>query len=124
MQISLIYYCTGIGRYPLYITRYLHILRYWFRLLNTDNIILQRVYSHALRDCNNGIKNLVTNVKKTYCVDMVLLAYGIRMLTLMLMPLYLSLNNALYIVLYNVAIVIKKRMVFFSCIIIVNCLWL
>jgi len=46
--------------------------------------------------------------------------FGIRLLTLM--SLYLSLNNALYIVLYNVAIVIKKRMVFLICIIIVNCI--
>jgi len=58
--------------------------------------------------------------KQTYCVDMDLLMFGIRLLTLM--SLYLSLNNALYIVLYNVAIVIKKRMVFLICIIIVNCI--
>jgi len=53
---------------------------------------------------------------------MVLLIYGIRQLTLMLMSLYLSLNNALQIVLYNVGIVIKKRMVLLICIIIVNCI--
>ena len=29
-----------LGRYPLYISRYVRILEYWFRLIQTDNIIM------------------------------------------------------------------------------------
>ena len=53
-----------LGRYPLYISRYLQILKYWFKLLNTDNIILKTVYKMCLEDCNKGCKNWLYNVKQ------------------------------------------------------------
>lgn len=52
-----------LGRYPLYITRYVRILRYWFKILNTNNIILSTVYRNMLHDCEKGLNNWVTNVK-------------------------------------------------------------
>jgi len=53
-----------LGRYPLYISRYLRILKYWLRLIQTDNIIMQKVYKISYEDCIKGKNNLVSNVKK------------------------------------------------------------
>ena len=53
-----------LGRYPLSISRYLRILKYWFRLIQTDNIIMQKVYKISYEDCIKGKNNLVSNVKK------------------------------------------------------------
>ena len=53
-----------LGRYPLYISRYLRILKYWFRLIQTDNIIMQTVYKISYKDCLKGKKHWVSNVKK------------------------------------------------------------
>jgi hypothetical protein len=53
-----------LGRRPLYINRYVHIIKYWFKLLNTDNVILKCVYQNALEQCNHyGVKNWTYNVK-------------------------------------------------------------
>ena len=46
-----------LSRYPLFITRYVRIIKYWFKLLTTDNIILRTVYNQALNDCNQGQNN-------------------------------------------------------------------
>ena len=53
-----------LGLYPLYISRYLRILKYWFRLIQTDNIIMQTVYKISYKDCLKGKKHWVSNVKK------------------------------------------------------------
>ena len=53
-----------LGRYPLFITRYVRIIKYWFKLLTTDNIILRTVYNQALNDCNQGQNNWVKKVKR------------------------------------------------------------
>ena len=42
-------------RYPLYISRYIRITRYWFKLLYSSNIILLRVYTVSLQDCEKGL---------------------------------------------------------------------
>lgn len=59
-----------LGRYPLYVNRYVHIIKYWFKLMNTDNIILKGIYQNALEQCNlNGTKNwayLVKNLLNEY----------------------------------------------------------
>ncbi len=47
-----------LGRYPLYISRYTRILKYWFKLIKTDNCILKVVYNDALLDCTHGVNNL------------------------------------------------------------------
>ncbi|XP_071123308.1 uncharacterized protein [Mytilus edulis] len=39
---------SELGRYPLYIERYCRMLRYWFKLLKTDNCILQSCYQEML----------------------------------------------------------------------------
>jgi hypothetical protein len=56
-----------LARYPLYISRYVKILRFWFKMLETDNIILKNVYSIALEDCNNGKTNWLSNLKLLLC---------------------------------------------------------
>ena len=53
-----------LGRYPLYIHRYVRILKYWFKLQSSDNIILKYVYNEAVRYCEKGCTNCVYNVKK------------------------------------------------------------
>ena len=52
-----------LGRYPVYITRYIRIIRYWCNLLRTNNIILSTVYNDMLRDCELGLDNWVSKVK-------------------------------------------------------------
>mgnify|MGYP006890303863 CR=1 FL=1 len=48
---------SELGRYPLYISRYLRILKYWFRLIQTDNIIMQTVYKLSYEYCLKGTNN-------------------------------------------------------------------
>jgi hypothetical protein len=52
-----------LGRYPLYINRYVRIIKYWCKLINTDNIILKSIYELSVYDCQKGLNNWVTNVK-------------------------------------------------------------
>ncbi|MCG8035193.1 MAG: hypothetical protein JAZ03_23855 [Candidatus Thiodiazotropha taylori] len=53
-----------LGRYPLYISRYVRIVKYWCKVLNSDNIIIKKLYEQGLRDCENGYINWVGSVKK------------------------------------------------------------
>ena len=52
-----------LGRYPLYINRFTRILKYWFKILSTDNCILKAVYTCAYDDCCNSKKNWLYDVK-------------------------------------------------------------
>lgn len=52
-----------LGRYPLYVNRYVRIIKYWCKLINTDNIILRTIYEQCVDDCCNGLINWVSNVK-------------------------------------------------------------
>ena len=58
-----------LGRYPLYVTRYVRIVKFWCKLKNTDNIVLKTtcMYEDGLLDCNKGHRNWVSNVKKLLC---------------------------------------------------------
>ena len=56
-----------LARYPLFIDRYVKIIKYWFRLLETDNIILNEVYNMCLSDCLSGKSNWVTQIKNLLC---------------------------------------------------------
>jgi hypothetical protein len=56
-----------LGRYPLYIARYVRIFKYWCKILSTDNIIIRKVYEQDLIDCKNGFKNWVSQVKQMLC---------------------------------------------------------
>ena len=51
-----------LGRYPLYISRYVRIIKYWCKVVNSDNIIIKKLYEQGLKDCENG--NWVASVKK------------------------------------------------------------
>ena len=39
-------------------------MKYWFKVVKTDNIIIKTVYEQSLSDCNSGKRNWVSNVKK------------------------------------------------------------
>jgi len=45
---------SELGRYPLYVNRYARIIKYWFKLLTRDNVILQAVVTDSMQDiqCN------------------------------------------------------------------------
>ena len=53
-----------LGRYPLYINRYVIIIKYWLNLIHSDNILLKYVYRTAVSDCENGKKNWIFNIKQ------------------------------------------------------------
>ena len=46
-----------LGRYPLYVARYTRIVKYWFKILYSDNIILRTIYDISVKDCENGLCN-------------------------------------------------------------------
>ena len=46
--------CGELGRYPLYISRYVRIIKYWFRLIQTDTINMQTVYKISYEDWLKG----------------------------------------------------------------------
>ena len=48
------------------LVRYIRILRYWCNLLRTNNIILSTVYKGIVEDCELGLADLVTRVKKMF----------------------------------------------------------
>ncbi len=52
-----------IARYPLYIQRYVRIVQYWGKLLNTSNCILSTLYESAVIDAENGKINWVSRLK-------------------------------------------------------------
>ena len=53
-----------LARYPLYISRYIRILKYWFKLLYTDNCILKTVLAISKADCYMGKKNWIYNIRE------------------------------------------------------------
>ncbi len=52
-----------MARYPLYIQRYVRIVKYWGKLLNTDNCILKAMYLSSVKEANNGKINWVSKLK-------------------------------------------------------------
>ena len=52
-----------LGRYPLYISRYVRIIKYWCKVANSDNILVKTMYTEGVKDCEKGFKNWVANVK-------------------------------------------------------------
>ena len=51
-----------LGRYPLYITRHVRIIRYLCNLIRTHTIILSTVYNDMLKDCELDLDNWVSRV--------------------------------------------------------------
>jgi len=51
-----------LGRFPLYITRYVRIIKYWCKICNSDNILIKTMYEVGLDNCNKGcIKKMLYN---------------------------------------------------------------
>ena len=48
---------TELGRLPLQISRKIKIIKYWLKLLETDNCILQSIYSYMLEKCKSTTCN-------------------------------------------------------------------
>ena len=53
-----------LGRHPLFINRFIRIVKYCLKISNSDNIIIKSVYLQALQDSHKGHINWVTNVKR------------------------------------------------------------
>ncbi|XP_052255506.1 uncharacterized protein LOC127861165 [Dreissena polymorpha] len=53
-----------LGRYPLYINRFIRMLKYWFKIRLSDNIILQTVYNMNVVECHKGNINWVSHIKQ------------------------------------------------------------
>ena len=53
-----------LGRMPLYINRYLCVIKYWLKLTTTDNIILKTIYRVAIEDSDRGVNNQITKAKQ------------------------------------------------------------
>jgi hypothetical protein len=52
-----------LSRYTLYINRFIKVIKYWFKLLHSENKFLKALYSDMLHDVVNGNVNWLTNVK-------------------------------------------------------------
>ena len=53
---------SELGRYPIHI-RYIRIVKYWLRIINTDTIILRTVINTCLNNAHNGrvdVKNILS----------------------------------------------------------------
>ena len=54
------------GRYPLYIQRYMRIIKIWEKILYSNNVITKVVYKDMLVGMQNGQKNWASNVKNVF----------------------------------------------------------
>ena len=52
-----------LGRYPLYIQRYVRIIKFWCRIVSSDNILVSYFYKNMVESCSKGAKNWASNVK-------------------------------------------------------------
>ena len=52
-----------LGRYPIYINICTRIVKYWFKLLNTENIILKAIVDCGVIEAVNGYCNWFANVR-------------------------------------------------------------
>ena len=52
-----------LGRYPLYINRYLRIIKYWFKTCKSNNILTNTIVDDAITGIENGKTNWFSNVK-------------------------------------------------------------
>ena len=56
----IIWFIVSWGRYPMFIVRYCRMLKYWFKLLCTDNCILRCCYEEMLDRCSKKTKKHIT----------------------------------------------------------------
>ena len=52
-----------LGRYPLFITRYVRIVKYWSRIANSENILIVHLYNSLVDACNKGVNNWANSVR-------------------------------------------------------------
>ena len=52
-----------LGRYPLFITRYVRIVKYWSRIANSENILIVHLYNYLVDACNKGVNNWAKSVR-------------------------------------------------------------
>ena len=52
-----------LGRFPLYINRYVRIIKFWSKLITSDNIIIQHLYKALLKAVETGHTNWLSKVK-------------------------------------------------------------
>ena len=53
-----------LGRYPLYISRYAHVIKFWCQIHDSDNILINSLYDSLLDECSSGMNNRASSVKK------------------------------------------------------------
>ena len=53
-----------LGRYPLYISRYARIIKFWCQIQDSDNILINSLYDSLLAECSRGMNNWASSVKK------------------------------------------------------------
>ena len=51
------------GRYPLYLNRYSRIIKFWCHVLQSNNILILKLYNSLVASCNNGKTNWAKGVK-------------------------------------------------------------
>ena len=49
-----------LERFPLYMSRYRKIIKYWCKIVQSENIILNRLYTLVVKDCLSGYTNWVS----------------------------------------------------------------
>ena len=54
---------SELGRFPLFVNRYTRAIKYWAKVIQTDNFIIQRLYTEMLKRCLCGKQNWLINVK-------------------------------------------------------------
>ena len=52
-----------LKRYPLFINRYVRIVKCWFKVVNSETIIIQRLYKSLLDDFEEGKRNWAFHIK-------------------------------------------------------------
>ena len=53
---------SELGRYPLFITRYVQIIKYWLKILNSNNIILKTVLNASIKLHEHNIPSWASKV--------------------------------------------------------------
>ena len=55
-----------LERFSLFISRYCKIIKYWCNIVQSENLILNRLYILAVEDCLSAYTNWVSRVKKLF----------------------------------------------------------
>ena len=53
-----------LTRYPLFINRYVRFVKYWCKIIDSNNIIVNKLYSILLDDMTRGKCNWASSVKQ------------------------------------------------------------